>query len=171
MRVTVWHNMDRDNFSGYQPAHPMLRVYSYTVYGTDPESELWRAVELFNADLDWLTGDDRRVASAYRFRGLRSFSRGDGFSVLSSGAQAEEFRISNGYELLAHDGPFPELALEGGGVSRPLGSLLTYLLPARDDLVRTGLFEFGVDGPATARQAVAVHHGVPAEDVAVTNCW
>lgn len=169
MRVTVWHNMDRDNYFGYQLSHPMLRVFSYTVHGADLESELWRAVEMFNADLDGLTGDDRRVAAEYRLRRLRSFSKGDGFSVLPTGGTVEEFRISTGYELLPHDGPFPQLALEGAHGSAALGHHLTYLIPARDDLIREGLFETGGVGHVTAEQAVAVHHGVAPDDVVIAS--
>ncbi|MGW1007467.1 hypothetical protein ACWDBD_44110 [Streptomyces sp. NPDC001118] len=168
MRVTVWHNTDRDCFMGYESDHAMLRVFSYTVPDTgDAEAELWRAVELFNADLDWLTGDDHRVAAIYRARRLRSFSKGDGFSVLLTGGTAEEFRISNGYELLPHEGPFPQLALRSEHGSVALGVRLTYMLPARDSLVREGLFEIGGDGITTAEQAVAVHHGVAPESVLI----
>ncbi|WP_329020353.1 hypothetical protein [Streptomyces sp. NBC_01601] len=170
MRITVWHNTSRDSFMGYEQDHPMLRVFSYPVPDTaDVEAELWRAVEMFNADLDWLTGDDHRVAAEYRFRRLRSFSRGDGFSVLPADGTAEEFRISNGYELLAHDGPFPQLALKSEHGSVALGSRLTYMLPVRDDLVREGLFEIDAHGPRAAERAVAAHHGVPLGHVAITS--
>lgn len=95
--------------------------------------------------------------------------QGDGFSVLPADGTAEEFRISNGYELLAHDGPFPQLALKSEHGSVALGSRLTYMLPVRDDLVREGLFEIDAHGPRAAERAVAAHHGVPLGHVAITS--
>ncbi|WP_372412518.1 hypothetical protein [Streptomyces luteireticuli] len=141
----------------------MLRVFSYTADSPDPEDELWRAVELFNADLEMLAGADRAIAAAYRLRCLRSFSTGDGFSVLPHEGSVETFWVSNGFGLLRQNGPFPVLGLDGEHGSQPLGGHVTYLIPAVDDLVREGLFEIG----GSAEEAVAVHHGVAVGDIVV----
>lgn len=146
MRVTVWRNVDRDHYDGYELSHPMLRVFSYTVPDGDPEDELRRAVELFNTPMQMFVGADRATAAAYRLRRLRSFSPGDGFSVLPSGATAEQFWVSDGRQLLCRNGPFLKLALEGCRGSTPLGRHVTYLIPAVDALLREGLFETAVAG-------------------------
>ncbi|MFK0237741.1 hypothetical protein [Streptomyces vinaceus] len=162
--MTLWHNLHRDRNRGYQPWHPMLRVYAYTVHGRDATSELWRAMEMFNAGLHCLTGDEHHTALDYRIRGLRSLSRADGISVRTAGTKAEEFHVNIGCQLRPHQGPYPTPALHGTHGSRPWGTPVTYLLPAHDNHVHTGLFEYGEeDTPATARRAVAVHHGL-AED-------
>ncbi|MFI1769100.1 hypothetical protein ACH41H_44710 [Streptomyces sp. NPDC020800] len=182
MHVTVWHNTGPDHFFGFQPDHPMLRVFSYTAANSDTETELarvvalfnpdansdtetelWRAVALFNADLDMLAGADREVAAAYRARRLRSFSTGDGFSVRPPDGGAETFWVSDGFDLLRQAGPFPVLGLDAEHGSQPLGSRVTYLVPTLDDLVREGLFEVA----GTAEAAIATHHGVAADDVVV----
>ncbi|WP_328436599.1 hypothetical protein OHA71_04030 [Streptomyces sp. NBC_00444] len=48
MRITIWHNVHRDHYDGYERHHPMLRVF-YIAPAGDPEAELWRAVHMFNA--------------------------------------------------------------------------------------------------------------------------
>ena len=159
MRVTVWHNMHPDHFWGYEPTHPMLRVFSYTVPDTDPDPELWRAVTVFNADQEFLAGDDAATATAYRARRLRSFSKGDGLSV-RTGDAPERFWVSDGLHLLPQAGGYPELAAEGGHGSVPLGHLVAYLLPAGASFLREGRFELAEDTHDCAEQAAADHHGV-----------
>ncbi|OEV09247.1 hypothetical protein [Streptomyces nanshensis] len=166
-RITVWHNTHPDNL-GYRSDHPMLRVFSYTTASAGPaEDELWRAVTLFNADEDMLSGDDWKIAAAYRFDHLRSFSRGDGFSVLEHGAGAEEFWISNGLALLRQPGPFPVLAVQAVRGSYLLGRRISYMIPALDRRVREGTFEIGGEGDVSPQQAIAVHHGLAPEDVVI----
>ncbi|WP_327359767.1 hypothetical protein [Streptomyces sp. NBC_01304] len=172
MRITVWHNTTPDSFTTwFRPEHPMLRVYSYASRSDWTEGELWHARAVFDVNRDWKTleGHDRSIAAAYRLRRLRSFRIGDGFSVLQPGSGFEEFWTYNGHQMTRHEGPFPALALAGGEGSTPFGQPVTYLLPRRDDLVRDGLFETVGQGSAALHNAVAVHHGIPADEVAITS--
>jgi hypothetical protein len=88
MRVTVYHNIARDDaghqlgFDGYQPGHPLVAVFTYDanlLNGGPPE--LLRiaeaAFEAFNADPEMLAGAQRKLATRYRRRALRSLSVGD----------------------------------------------------------------------------------------------
>ncbi|MFF4933165.1 hypothetical protein ACFY2H_30395 [Streptomyces griseofuscus] len=167
MRITIWHNMHRDHYDGYRRRHPMLRVFSYTVPDGNPETALWRAVEMFNAPAELLAPGDRATAAGYRERKLRSFSTGDGLSVLLQGSTAERFWVSNGLQLIPQPTAFERLGTEGNSVSQPLGETVTYLIPALGDQVRVGLFDTeGADG-ADLRKAIAAHHAVAAGDVVI----
>ncbi|MFJ4680560.1 hypothetical protein [Kitasatospora sp. NPDC088783] len=160
MRLTVWHNTDSFGCRAYEPAAPMLRVFSYFTNlrpgasTTEVEREMWRAVTLFNADT-FADPVDRALAQDYRARRLRSFSRGDGFSV-STGA-AERFFVSDGLSLTPHDGPWPVLATQPAHGSQPLGRHLRYrLLGDPLGTYREGMFER--EGQSAAE--IASLHGV-----------
>ncbi|MEO3976983.1 hypothetical protein [Streptomyces sp. CAU 1734] len=165
MRITIWHDVHRDHYDGYEPHHPMLRVFSYQAAPGDPETELWRAVEMFNGPPAFLAPGDRATAAAYRWRGLRSFSTGDGFSALEEGSARELFWVSNGVQLLPQTDAFACLAVDGRSGSQPLGGLVTYMIPAHSDQVRQGLFEAVTGSEAGLRMAVGVHHGVTPGEV------
>ena len=166
MRVTVWHNTG-GGFNGHHPEDPMLRVFSYIASNGDPMSELWRAVEAFNADLDMLAGTSAELAHAYRARNLRSFSIGDGLSILSAPGHAERFWTSTGYSLDDHTGPYPTLGLHPDHGSTPLGRLVHYRLRADPShILRKGLFECA---PYYAVSAVAELHGLTADDIAIAD--
>ncbi|MFF8992602.1 hypothetical protein ACF09H_22230 [Streptomyces sp. NPDC014983] len=167
MRITIWHDVHRDHYDGYQDHHPMLRVFSYEVPDADPEPELWRAVEMFNAPLEILASGDRATALAYRQRGLRSFSAGDGFSVLEENSTAERFWTSNGLQLLPRTTAFAHLAIEGRSVSKPLGEPVTYVIPTLGDQIRQGLFEARTNVHLDLQKAIAVHHGVEPDEVVI----
>ncbi|MFJ8677359.1 hypothetical protein [Streptomyces sp. NPDC093589] len=166
MRVTVWHNMVTGYHSGYRPEHPMLPVYSYSAPDGPAEDQLWRAVMLCNADPEMLDGQDREITTDYRGKRLRSFSPGDGFSVIAAGRQT--FWASNGRALVRLDAGFITLAAEGGWGSVPTGHRVTYRVPMWDDLTRLGHFEFGHRYAATAAEAVALFHGIGKNEVAIT---
>lgn len=167
MRITIWHNVHRDHYDGYERHHPMLRVFSYIAPAADPEAELWRAVHMFNAPRELLAPGDRGIAAAYRQRELRSFSTGDGFSVLQDNAAAERFWTSDGLQLLPQETAFERLGIEGRSASKPLGQPISYMIPVLGDGVREGLFEVGDAGSDDLRKAVAVHHGVPLAEVVI----
>jgi hypothetical protein len=87
-RVTIFHNTARDEhghaigFDGYQPGQPLVPVFAYDVEFLDggvPELLLIaeQAFEMFNVDLDMLTGRKRELATQYRHKMLRSLSVGD----------------------------------------------------------------------------------------------
>ncbi len=84
-RVTIFHNTARDEhghaigFDGYQPGQPVVPVFAYDVEFLDggvPELLLIaeQAFEMFNVDLDMLTGRKRELATQYRHNMLRSLS-------------------------------------------------------------------------------------------------
>jgi len=88
VRVTIFHNVARDGhgrhicFDGYQPGQPLVPVFAYDVdlpSGEMPGLLLIAedAFEMFNADLDWLTGPKLELAARYRQAKLRSLSVGD----------------------------------------------------------------------------------------------
>lgn len=164
MKVTTWHNLGPDHyFAGYDPSDPMVPVHSYSTDSTDVEAELRRAVDLFNKDMEWLEGEDREIAAGYRFRDLRSFSKGDGFGVLLADGGPIQFWVSNGRRIIPHDGLFPVLANHGDELSRPLGHLVGYRLTS-DAVMREGFFECD---RLTAQAAVALHHGVAPQSVVI----
>ncbi|MFJ3182598.1 hypothetical protein ACIPJN_29990 [Streptomyces sp. NPDC086796] len=165
MRITIWHDVHRDHYDGYERHHPMLRVFSYQAVAGDPETELWRAVQMFNGPLALLAPGDRATASVYRQRRLRSFSTGDGFSILEAGSTAERFWVSNGVQLLPQTGAFACLAVEGRSGSQPFGEPATYMIPAHGDQIRQGLFEAVTGSEADLRKAIGIHHGVTHSEV------
>ncbi|WP_217231392.1 hypothetical protein [Streptomyces anulatus] len=167
MRITIWHDVHRDHYDGYKDDHPMLRVFSYEVPDADPETELWQAVEMFNAPLEFLAPGNRATARAYRQRGLRSFSKGDGLSVLEENSTAERFWTSDGVQLLPRTAAFARLAIEGRSASEPLGEPVIYMIPALGDQIRQGLFEARGNVEAGLQKAIAVHHGVGPNEVVV----
>ncbi|WP_432158585.1 hypothetical protein [Streptomyces sp. bgisy153] len=167
MRITIWHNVHPDHYDGYQRDHPMLRVFSYVAPAGEPEAELWRAVHMFNAPRELLAPGDLATAAAYRKRKLRSFSAGDGFSVLPEDSTAERFWISDGLQLLPQDAAFERLATEGRSASQPLGQPISYMIPTLGDRVHEGLFEADDADSASLRKAVAVHHGVALAEVVI----
>ncbi|MFD3422624.1 hypothetical protein [Streptomyces decoyicus] len=169
MRVTVWHNMVTGYRSGYRPEHPMLPVYSYSVPHGPAEDQLWRAVMLCNADAEMLDGRDRAITADYRGKRLRSFSPGDGFSVITAGRQS--FWVSNGRALVPLETGFTMLATEGDWGSVPIGQRVAYQVPMWDDLTREGHFEVGHRYAATAAEAAALFHGIDTNDVAVQSVF
>lgn len=167
MRITIWHNVHRDHYDGYQRHHPMLKVFSYAVPDGEPEAELWRAVQMFNAPAAFLEPGDRVTAADYRERKLRSFSAGDGFSILSADSTGERFWVSDGLQLIPQSSAFEYLATEGRSGSAPLGKPVTYMIPALGDQVRAGLFEVEDAYGADLRKAIAAHHAVASGDVVI----
>ncbi|MFI8932603.1 hypothetical protein ACIG3E_33685 [Streptomyces sp. NPDC053474] len=163
MLITVWHNMVTGYRSGYRPEHPMLPVFSYSAPTGPAEDLLWRAVTLCNADPEMLSGHDRKLATDYRDKRQRSFSPGDGFSVTADGRQ--NFWVSDGQALLALSSGFTTLATDGAHGSVPIGERVAYCLPGWDDLTRIGRFEVGHQDAPTARDAVALFHGIDRADV------
>ncbi|MFB6881265.1 hypothetical protein ACFCY8_10565 [Streptomyces noursei] len=151
--------------SGYRPEHPMLPVYSYSAPHGPAEEQLWRAVVLCNADPEMLDGRDQEITTDYRDKGLRSFSPGDGFSVIAAGRQ--NFWVGDGVTLTPLESGFTMLATEGGGGSVPIGQRIAYRVPMWDDLTREGHFEFGHRYAATAAEAAALFHGIDTNDVVV----
>lgn len=166
MRVTVFHNMAVPGYrAGYRPEHPMLPVYTYDAPDGPVEDQLWRAVMLFNGDPEFFTGEDRDLCTNYRDNHQRSFSPGDGFSVITEGST--QFWVSNGRSLDLLPGGFPSLAVDGDHGSVPSGQRITYRIPAFDRMVREGFFETGGPDRRTAQSAVAVFHGIAPRDVDV----
>lgn len=86
MRVCVCHNVARDdqdrgiNWFGYEPGHPLVRVFEADVGfendlgAEDLAEEIWI---IGNAEPETLTGAGAVLARAYRARCLRSLSVGD----------------------------------------------------------------------------------------------
>ncbi|MEO3976941.1 hypothetical protein [Streptomyces sp. CAU 1734] len=165
MRITIWHNVHRDHYNGYVRHHPMLRVFSYQAPPGDPETELWRAVKMFNAPFELLARGDRAIAADYYRLHLRSFSPGDGLSVLPEGSTAEQFWTANGAQLQPQPAAFMYLTVEGIFGSEPLGEPVTYMIPLLGGQIREGLFEVGAD--ADLQKAIATHHGVGHADVVI----
>lgn len=90
MRVTVYHNIATDGsgrragYEGYQPAHPLVPVFAYTISppsDSPPEVAAGFAYSAFNADPDMLTGTQRDLAETYRRRRLRSLTPGDVLTI------------------------------------------------------------------------------------------
>ncbi|MEV7887511.1 hypothetical protein ACWD3I_26005 [Streptomyces sp. NPDC002817] len=165
MRVTVFHNMVSGYRSGYRPEHPMLPVYAYDAPDGPVEDQLWRAVMLFNGDPEFFDGEDRGLCADYRDKHQRSFSPGDGFSVVTGGST--QFWVSNGRSLDPLPGGFPSLAVDGDHGSVPIGQQITYMIPDFGHLVREGLFEACGPVHRTAQSAVALFHEVDPRDVVI----
>jgi hypothetical protein len=95
MTVGVWHNIAvPENFLvGWQPAHPMVKVFAYDI---PAEQALDPYVVLEDAFFTFNEGDDVR-AQEYRARGNRSLSKGD---VVAIGEVAWAC-ASNGWEQIS----------------------------------------------------------------------
>jgi hypothetical protein len=78
MQIQVFHNVDHDSFFGYQPHHPLVRVFrgEHQTGETDPAAVAEELFEAFN-----IGGRFPQLAEAYRARQLRSLSVGDVVAV------------------------------------------------------------------------------------------
>lgn len=101
MRVSVFHNVARDeqgrriNWFGYEPGHPLVRVFEADIgFGDDLGAE-GMADEIWiigNAEPERLTGARAVLARAYRARRLRSLWVGD-VVVIGDGGDGTALRV------------------------------------------------------------------------------
>lgn len=76
--VAVYVNLHPDHFFGYQPGHPLQKVFGYEIPTTSDAYTLAdEAFAAFNAPLELLNPTYRAIAKAYRAAGNRSLSVGD----------------------------------------------------------------------------------------------
>jgi hypothetical protein len=89
--VTIWHNVARDSqgnptgmLGGYQPADPMVRVFTYQApLAGSPQEIAEEAFAICNDHPRDADGAD--LARSYYQRGLRSLSKGDVVAVGEAG--------------------------------------------------------------------------------------
>lgn len=101
MRVCVCHKIARDdldrriNWFGYEPGHPLVRVFEADIgFGDDLDveevaEEIWI---IGNAEPETLTDARAALARAYRARRLRSLSVGD-VVVIGDGVDRTALRM------------------------------------------------------------------------------
>ena len=104
MKVSIFHNVDRDHFSGYRPGHALVRVFEAEVPdGMAPHQAAEKMFEIGNAPEEYLSGEALELAQDYRARELRSVSVGD---VVAAG-EVPLACASCGWEIVA--GPIREV--------------------------------------------------------------
>lgn len=77
--VQVFLNVDRDHFDGWQPGHPMVRVFAYDTDERPAGQLAEEAFAMFNGFPD--TADQLTLTEAYYDRRLRSLSVGDAIKI------------------------------------------------------------------------------------------
>lgn len=73
--VQVFLNVDRDHWFGWEPGHPVVRVFAYDTADGNPEILAEEAFAMFNGQPG--TDAQQELTDAYYERRLRSLSVGD----------------------------------------------------------------------------------------------
>ena len=99
MKVSIFHNVNRDHFSGYRPGHALVRVFeAYVPDRMAPHQAAEKMFEIGNAPEEYLSGEALELAPGVPGRReLRSVSVGD---VVAAG-EVPLACASCGWEIVA----------------------------------------------------------------------